>query len=240
MRLKDFEALSFGCCGTLIDRDSGIHAALRPLLSAGNITLQRQDVLAVFARYEAAQQAKTPAMLYSEVLAEVHRRLAKEWGVLLSDDMHALFGQSVAQWPVYADAPAALQYLKRYFRLIVLTNIDKGSFARNSRRLETPFDAVFTAQEIGSFKPDPRNFEYLIARLGDLGLRKEAALHVGASLERDQVPAGRCGLGFARIDRQRQAAGSAGTPTPSQGARGQFHFPSIVDMVKAHQEELLA
>jgi 2-haloacid dehalogenase len=133
-----------------------------------------------------------------------------------------------------------LQYLQRYYQLIVLTNADKGSFARTARRLETRFDAVFTAEEIGSYKPDPRNFEYLMARLGDLGLRKEAVLHVGASLERDQVPAGRCGLEFALIDRQRRAADPIETPAPSQSARGQFHFPSIVDMVKAHQEELLA
>jgi 2-haloacid dehalogenase len=99
MRLTDFEALSFGCYGTLIDRDSGIHAALGPLLSAGSITLPRREILAMFTRYESAQQAKSPAMLYSEVLAEVHRRLAKEWGVLLSDDMHALFGNSVTHWP---------------------------------------------------------------------------------------------------------------------------------------------
>lgn len=239
MRLTDFKAVSFGCYGTLIDRESGVYAALRPLLSAGNITLHRHDVLAAFARYEAAQQAKTPAMLYSGVLTEVHRRLAKEWGVLLSDDTHLLFGKSVAHWPVFADAPAALQYLKRYFRLIVLTNVDKDSFAGTARRLETRFDAVFTAQEIGSYKPDPRNFEYLIARLAKLGLRKEEVLHVGASLERDQVPAVRCGLGFAWIERQRQAAESVETPTPSQSAHGQFHFASIVDMVKAHQEELL-
>ena len=96
MRLTDFETLSFGCYGTLIDRDSGIYAALRPLLAAGNVTLQRQDVLAIFTRFETAQQAKTPAMRYSEVLAQVHRSLAKEWGVLLSDDTHALFGKSVA------------------------------------------------------------------------------------------------------------------------------------------------
>jgi 2-haloalkanoic acid dehalogenase type II len=239
MRLTDFKALSFGCYGTLIDRESGIYAALRPLTQAGSITLDRREVLAAFTRHEVAQQAATPAMLYSGILTEAHRRLAKEWGVLLSDDTHALFGQSVPQWPVFADAPAALQYLKRYFKLVVLSNVDKENWAGTARRLEVRFEAVLTAQEIGSYKPDPRNFEYLVGRLQKVGIAKNEVLHVAASLARDQVPAARCGLAFAWIDRQREAALPVETAAPSKSARGQFRFPSIVDMVKAHQEELL-
>jgi 2-haloalkanoic acid dehalogenase type II len=240
MRLRSFKALSFGCYGTLIDRESGIYAALRPLLLAGRITLDRADVLAAFTRHEVAQQADTPSMLYSAVLTEAHRRLAKEWGVLLSDDSHALFGKSVAQWPVFADAPAALQYLKRYFKLFVLSNVDKGSFAATGRRLEVQFEGVFTAEEIGSYKPDRRNFDYLLKKLDKLGIRKDQLLHVAADLARDQVPAARCGLAFAWIDRPREPKESAVTAAPSESAGGQLRFASIVDMVKAHREELLA
>jgi len=239
MQLTDFKALSFGCYGTLVDRDTGIYAALRPLLRAGNVTLAREVVLAAFVRHEVAQQAQTPSMPYSGVLTEAHRRLSSEWGVMLSDDTHALFGKSVPQWPLFADAPAALQYLKRYFSLNVLSNVDKESFAGTARRLEVRFDAVFTAQEIGSYKPDTRNFEYLIARLGKLGLNKRDILHVAADLARDEVPARRCGLAFAWIDRPRGKTGSEATAAPSQAARHPFRFTSIVDMVKAHREQLL-
>lgn len=234
MRLTDFKAISFGCYGTLIDRDSGLHTALRPMLQAGNIALSRDQVLAAFVRHEVAQQSETPSMLYSRILTEAHRRLGREWGVLLSDESHALFGKSVAHWPVFADAPAALQYLKRYFHLAILSNVDKEGFAGTARRLDVRFDAVFTAEEIGSYKPDPRNFEHLIERLGQAGIAREHILHAATSLPRDQVPASHCGIAFAWIDRGGSGPGAA----PARIKGPHFRFASMVDMVKAHQEEL--
>ncbi len=228
MRLIDFKVLSFGCYGALIDRESGIYAALRPLLGNGHVGLSREEVLATFTRHEAAQQSETPGMLYSGVLIEVHRRLAREWGVLASDDDHALFGKSVPQWPVFADVPAGLQYLKRYFKLVVLSNTDRESFAASSRRLEVRFDEVVTAQEIGSYKPEPRNFEYLVSRVAKLGFDRREILHAAQSPVRDLAPARRCRLATAWIDRQGTAAS-----VPCE-----FRFPSLVDMVIAHQEEL--
>ena len=240
MQLTDFKALSFGCYGTLIDRDSGIYAALQPLLRAGHISVARDDVLAAFVRHEVAQQAEAPTMLYSRILTDAHRRLAREWGVLLSDDTHALFGESVPRWPVFADAPAALQYLKRYYKLAVLSNVDKQNWAGTARRLDVRFDAVFTSEEIGSYKPDTRNFEYLIARLAKAGLARQDILHVAASLTRDQVPASRCDLAFAWVDRPRGNKNPEAIAAPFPNAGNHFRFTSIVDLVKAHQEQLLA
>ena len=238
MRLTDFEVLSFGCYGTLIDRDSGLYAALRPLLANGQVKLSREDVLAAFARQEAAQQAATPRMPYSDLLSKVHCRLAKEWGIPASDDEHALFGKSVAQWPVFVDTPAGLQYLQRYFKLVVLSNVDRVSFASSVRRLGVRFDDVVTAEEVGSYKPDPGNFEALVQRVAQLGCERSRILHTAQSPARDLLPAARCGLATAWIDRQpvrpgAEAAAQAGSSVPRE-----FRFASLVDMVRAHQEEL--
>jgi 2-haloalkanoic acid dehalogenase type II len=243
MRLTGFEVLSFGCYGTLIDRDSGVYAALRPLLEAGHVTLGRQEVLAAFVRHEAAQEAETPPMPYSEVLAQVHRRLAQEWGVLASDDDHALFGQSVPQWPVFVDTPAALQYLKRYFKLVVLSNVDRASFAASSRRLEIRFDDVVTAEDVGSYKPALGNFKRLVDRVGKLGFERHQILHAAQSPARDLVPAGTCRLATAWIDRGPETAGRDATvegEPPAAPVRCEFRFATLVDMVRAHQEELRA
>src|SRR3984893_8889509 len=194
MRLTDFEVLSFGCYGALIDRESGIYAALKPLLGNGQVGLSRKDVLATFTRYEEAQLAETPRMLYSDVLMEVHRCLAREWCVLASADDHALFGKSVPQWPVFADVTAGLQYLKRYFKLVILSNVDRESFTGSSRRLEGPFDEVLTADQIGSYKPELRNFEYLVGRVAKLGVDRGQILHTAQSAVRDLIPAARCSL----------------------------------------------
>ena len=81
MRLHDFTALSFDCYGTLIDWETGLCTALAAAAQRGGTGGPRDEVLAQFARHEAAQQAETPAMLYPELLAQVHRRLARDWGV---------------------------------------------------------------------------------------------------------------------------------------------------------------
>jgi 2-haloalkanoic acid dehalogenase type II len=228
MPLTDYKALSFGCYGTLINRDSGIYSALQPLLTRGRIGLGREEMLAKFSEYEAAQQAETPHLAYPQVLAEAHRRLAKDWGVLASDDEHALFGQSTSNWPLYADAPAALQYLKRFFKLAILSNADRQTFALSNLRLEAKFDAIVTGPDIGRCKPDPVAFEHMAERLAKLGVERRQILHVAHSLSRDQAPAARCGLAFAWIDR---ATDSAPHLAPCE-----YRFSSLVDMVKAHQQ----
>jgi 2-haloacid dehalogenase len=237
MRLTDFKVLSFGCDGTLIDRDSGVYTALRPLLERGHVKFSRQQVLAAFGRHEAAQQAPTPTLPYSRLLSEVHSRLAKEWAVSVSDDDNALFAQSVPQWPVFVDTPAGLQYLQRYFKLVVLSNVDRAAFAASARRLGTRFDEVVTAEEVGAYKPDLKGFADLAQRVAGLGFERRHVLHIGASLARDLVPARRCGLATALIERPSERAAGNATVEPGPAAC-EFRFATLVDMVAAHQDEL--
>lgn len=240
MQLAQFKVLSFGCYGTLIDRESGIHAALRPLLTRGDVTSSREDILARFAEHETRQQAETPTMPYSQVLFEVHRRLAREWCVNASDDDHTLFGRSVPQWPAYADVPAALQYLKRFFKLAILSNVDRQNLAGSARRLTVMFDAIYTAQEIGSCKPDSRNFEHMVNRLAKLDVERHQILYTAQDIARDRAPARTCGLVYAWIDRARHAALPPAEPSPASAAGPDLRFLSLVDMVRAHQEQLRA
>ena len=243
MPLNDFKVLSFSCYGTLINRDSGIYSALRPLLARGDIGIGRDELLAKFSAYEAQQQADSPRTPYPRVLEEVHRRLAKEWGILASDDDHARFGQSTSHWPIYADAPAALQYLKRFFKLAILSNADRQTFASSNVRLDAKFDAICTGPDVGHCKPDPRLFEHMVERLAKMGAERRQILHVSHHLERDQAPAARCGLAFAWIDRAPvpeipDEAPMSPPPAPALATSSgwDYRFDSLVDMVKAHQQ----
>jgi len=235
MKLSDFKVLTFDCYGTLIDWESGIYEALRPLLSAGKVTLGRDAVLAQFGKHEATQEAATPAMLYPQLLAEVHRQLAREWGVTLTDKDHAAFGASVPNWPAFPDTPAALQYLKRYYRLVILSNVDRASFAGSNRRLGVSFDAICTAQDIGSYKPDPRNFRYLIDVVAKLGFSAKQILHTAQSLHHDHVPAQAAGLASAWIERS-----NAATRPPDRTPHYDFRFATMGEMAAAHERELRA
>ena len=94
---------------------------------------------------------------------------------------------------------------------------------------------VLTAQDIGSYKPDARNFAYLLDRLAADGAAKHEVLHVAQSLFHDHVPANAVGLASAWIDR-RHATGGAGATAPVNGTvRYDFRFTSMAALADAHR-----
>lgn len=238
MRLTDFKVLTFDCYGTLIDWETGIVSALRPLLRKAAVGRSRDQVLASFARHETAQEAETPGMIYSELLGRVHRRLAEEWGIAASEADHQAFGGSVGDWPAFADTAGSLSYLKGFHKLVILSNVDRKSFARSRRRLGVAFDAVYTAEDIGSYKPDLGNFRYMIGALKRSGHAERDILHIAQSLFHDHAPANAVGLRSVWIDRQNDAAGSGATPPPPEGVLYDFRFSSMAELVEAHRDDL--
>lgn len=238
MRLRDFTILTFDCYGTLIDWETGIIEALRPLLARHRARPSREAVLASFARHESAQEAETPGMIYPLLLGRVHRRLAEEWGVAAGAEEHRAFGASVGDWPAFADSAAALAYLARFYKLVVLSNVDRRSFAASTRRLGVAFDAVFTAEEIGSYKPDLANFRFMLDALEKRGHAQGDILHTAQSLYHDHAPANAVGLHSAWIDRRGDAGGGGATPPPPENVRWDFRFPGMAAMVEAHRAEL--
>jgi 2-haloalkanoic acid dehalogenase type II len=238
MKLTDFKVLTFDCYGTLIDWESGIHTALGPLIARSGAAWPRDAVLQRFAHHESAQEAETPAMPYPALLAAVHRRLAAEWHVTTTAVEDAAFGAAVPDWPAFADSASALQYLQKYYKLVILSNVDRESFRASNARLGVTFDAVFTAEDIGSYKPDPANFRFMLARLAALGHAPGDILHTAQSLFHDHAPAQAFGLASAWIDRRHDRDGWGATMAPPDGAAYDFHFASLAEMIKAHQAEL--
>ena len=235
-RLTDFTALTFDCYGTLIDWETGIYTALQPLLAQAGVTQPRDAVLALFATHESDQEAQTPGMVYPDLLAQVHRRLAAEFGTAMPEDAHIRFGASIPDWPAFADTAASLLYLKQHYQLVILSNVDRQSFAASNKRLGVAFDAIYTAQDVGSYKPDLRNFHYMLDHMQARGVAPGRILHTAQSLFHDHGPAKQLGLATAWIDR-RHAQDGWGATTPAPGSRYDFRFTSLADMVKAHQED---
>lgn len=238
MRLTEFKALSFDCYGTLIDWESGMVEALKPLTGKLGRTLSRNEILEAHARHESAQQLQTPAKLYRELLAIVYRRLAEEWGVAVSWSECVAYGRSVGNWPAFTDSPGALQYLKRHYKLVILSNTDNESFAGSNQRLQVPFDVVYTAEDVGSYKPADGNFEYMLRNLEALGIRKHEILHVAESMFHDHAPANTHGLANCWIYRRYDQEGFGATMNPGKMPRYDFRFNSMADLAKAHQEDL--
>ncbi|MBO0905420.1 haloacid dehalogenase type II [Jiella sonneratiae] len=237
MLLADFKVLTFDCYGTLIDWETGIVTALRPLLDRLDTEPGRDSVLERHAVHESAQQAQTPAMPYSRLLATVYRSLSEEWGVPAGWDECLAYGRSVPDWPAFPDSADALAYLKQHYRLVVLSNVDSGSFAGSNARLGVTFDAVYTAEDIGSYKPDPRNFAYMLDKLSGLGVEKADVLHTAESMFHDHVPANAAGLASAWIHRRHGREGYGATMHPGAMPHYDFRFTSMAEMAEAHRRE---
>lgn len=203
-----FEALTFDCYGTLIDWETGLTAAFRPILAAHGITRDDDDVLTRFASYEAAAEAG-PYQTYRHVLAAGLRGVAGEVGFEPSDEEAVAFSGSVVDWPPFPDSSAALARLKSRYRLGVITNCDDDLFAASNERLGVEFDWIVTAQQVRSYKPAERNFT---AAFGRIGLPRDRILHVAQSLFHDHTPAQRLGLTTVWIDRRHDRPGSGATP----------------------------
>ena len=239
MKLADFKVLTFDCYGTLIDWEAGIFAALAPLAARAHHRPSRDQILESFARHESAQEEETPAMRYSQLLAVVCKRLTGSWGIATTDEEARTFGASIPAWPAFPDSAEALQYLHEHYKLVILSNVDRASFQASNVRLEVTFDAIYTAEEIGSYKPSDRNFQYMLKRLkDDFGFGKGDILHVAQSLFHDHAPANRAGLASAWIDRRGALGGSGATRPPPETPRYDFRFDSMAALASAHRREL--
>ena len=238
MRLTDFKALTFDCYGTLIDWESGMMRALGGLTRKSKRNLTRDQILEAHARHESAQQRQTPAKRYCEILSIVYKRLAEEWGVSAGIDECEEYGQSIRHWPAFPDSPDALNYLKKFYKLVILSNVDNRSFSFSNAALGVQFDAIYTAEDIGSYKPDDRNFAYLLGHVGDLGLEKTDILHTAESLFHDHVPARRHGLANCWIHRRHAEGGFGATMDPGQMPKIDFKFNSLAELAEAHKKAL--
>jgi 2-haloalkanoic acid dehalogenase type II len=236
MRLADFDTLTFDCYGTLIDWEGGMTAALAGLVARAGRGLTRDQVLEAHARHEAAQQRWTPARRYGELLATVYRRLAEEWGVPASWEEALAYGRSIRDWPAFPDTAEALRYLKRHYRLVILSNVDNASFEHSATTLGVALDAVYTAEDIGSYKPSPRNFEYMLEKLEGLGVARERVLHVAESLFHDHEPAKQLGLASCWIHRRHAEGGFGATMRPETMPNVDFRFTSLAELVVAHRQ----
>ena len=221
-----FEALTFDCYGTLIDWESGIVAALRPVVGAAGAEATDDELLGAFAELEAPAEAG-PYRRYRDILALAARGVAGRYGVEPVDATVVAFADSIGEWPAFPDSTAALSRLHERFRLGVITNCDDDLFARSAARLETTFDWVVTAQQAGAYKPDERPFELAFERIG---LPHERILHVAQSVFHDHVTAKRLGLSTVWIDRRRGRPGGA---TPPAAATPDATFPDMASFAEA-------
>ena len=203
-----FDALTFDCYGTMIDWESGILAALRPVVEAHGVSRDDETLLELFAHHEALLEAG-PYQRYRDILAGALRGIGTDLGFEPTGQQQEAFGVSVREWPAFGDSAQALQRLEQRFKLGVITNCDDDLFAASNEKLQVEFDYVITAQQAEGYKPRIENFEYAFARID---VPRERILHVAQSLFHDHVPAKALGMTTVWIDRRAGKEGGGATP----------------------------
>ncbi|MFQ5678816.1 MAG: haloacid dehalogenase type II [Gemmatimonadota bacterium] len=208
MNLSRFEALTFDCYGTLIDWETGILGALRPVLSRHGVEMADEELLALYAELEPAAEAP-PYRPYREVLVDVVAGIGQHLSFEPSPGELRCLVDSLGHWPPFPDTVDALRLLGGPFRLGIVSNTDVDLFRRTSEHLGVRFDPVLTAQEARAYKPDPRPFELALERIG---APRERVLHVAQSLFHDVIPAKALGLACVWVNRRAGRAGTGATP----------------------------
>jgi 2-haloacid dehalogenase len=210
--LLKFRALTFDCYGTLIDWETGIFGALRPILAAHNKPLTDAALLEIYGELELEAETGN-YQRYRDVLKQVVRGFGTRLGFSPSESEVSSLPDSLPKWKPFADTVESLRRLKKRYQLAILSNIDDDLFAASAKLLQVPFDHVITAQQAGSYKPSPRNFEMALSRIG---LPKEEVLHCGQSIFHDVIPARALGLATVWVNRASPRPG-AGATRQAQG-----------------------
>jgi 2-haloalkanoic acid dehalogenase type II len=240
MKLTDFEALSFDCYGTLIDWEHGLRTGLSRLRAVDGNHLDIDRLLETYATAEARIEREEPGLRYPEIIARSIVATGDAHGIAVPDELAAEIGASVPSWPAFPDSAQALARLARHYKLIILSNVDRQSFAASNARLGVTFDAILTAEDIGSYKPDPRNFDALLNHLPTIGIAPDRLLHVAQSLFHDHVPARAAGIATVWIDRRQHLPGTGATPVPGQPVQPDWTFASMAEFANAVDADALA
>ncbi|TDZ27515.1 hypothetical protein C8034_v009728 [Colletotrichum sidae] len=243
--LTTFKALSFDCYGTLVDWESGLLAGLQPILAdvpASSPEARDPKLLARhFHTISTRLEQSDPGMRYDRNLARSFGTLARGTGAVVSDEEAETFAKLPGTWAPFEDTRAGLEVLRRHYKLIILSNIDRANMEGTLAQFAGVFDGVYVAEDIGRYKPSHRNFAYLFSRAKeDLGVDadKGELLHVARSLTADHVPAKQLGLRSVWISRGGEVRGDHGVGGDYAELKDDVAFEWRFDTIGAFAEEV--
>ena len=211
LNFDQFQILTFDCYGTLIDWESGIFSALRPLIAAHGKSIRDAELLELYGEFEA--NAESPYQPYRIVLAEVTRRIAERLGFSPTEQETRALADSIPDWRPWPDTVDALARLSQRYKLAIISNIDDDLFAKTRPKLTTSFDFVITAEQARCYKPGRAIFQLALDKIA---LDPSRILHVGQSIYHDVLPAQSFGLATVWVNRPSPRTG-IGAVKPAQG-----------------------
>jgi hypothetical protein len=141
MKVTQYKALGFSF-GTLVDRERGILDGLRPLAVQSDSPPSDAQLLGAYRQEaQALGNARTP-LSQGAFHGQLYQRVAQHLHIIPGWDESVAFGNSPAQWPIFEDAPGALQYLSKFYRLLLIAPPQGIDVRTLTQRLPVAFDAI--------------------------------------------------------------------------------------------------
>ena len=215
-----FEVLTFDCYGTLIDWETGILGALKPVLAAHRINLTDPELLGHYAEMEMRAE-EAPFVPYKEVLIGVVHRMGDVLGFVPSRRERDCLRESLGGWLPFPDTVRALKRLKKKYSLAIISNVDDDLLSLTVGLLGVRFDWAITSETSRSYKPSLNNFKLAMKTIG---IPRERILHVAESIRHDICPAGTLGISTVWVNRGK-VRGSE--PTASGTASASTTHPDL-------------
>ena len=237
MKFSDFDTLTFDVVGTLIDFETGILDWFQPALKRYGVSKTDEEVLATFAVVEDKYQKESPEKPFTEMLPLIYRDMASGWGIEFREEDAESFRDSIRSWPPFPDTVEALEELGTRYRLVAMTNADAWALGHMSANMGDPFQERITCDEVGTNKPSPEVFEYVLGKLAPRGVQKKDILHTAQSQYHDIAPATEMGFATMWIERRHGKNGFGATPKPGRVATPTFHATSMADFASQVREE---
>jgi 2-haloacid dehalogenase len=207
MGFESIRLITFDCYGTLIDWETGMLTAMRPLFSRNGRRTNDAQILEQYGEVELELESG-PYLPYHHVLSRAVQEVGLRLGIKITGDEGRSFADSLTRWEPFPDTVASLQALAKRFRLGIISNVDDDLFSATRKKLQVTFDVVVTAQQVGSYKPSFKNFQEALRRSG---LEKEKILHAGQSIFHDIIPANSLGIRNVWVNRPSIRPGAGAT-----------------------------
>ena len=229
--LGRFKVLTFDCYGTLIDWETGIFSALRPILAAHGKPITDSALLEMYSTLE-AEAERGEFQPYREVLQSVVRGFGQRLGFTPTTAQMRSLPESLATWRPFPDTVPALRELKKRYQLAVISNVDDDLFAATAPQLKVSFNHVITAGQARCYKP---GLEIFKMALSWIGVPVGQILHVAQSIYYDVIPAKSLGISTVWVNRPSPRPGAGASKAAS--ANPDLEVANLTALAKAVQTE---
>ena len=216
--VNKLQVLTFDCYGTLIDWEEGISTALSFLFGRHGLEISTDRILNLYARYELEERSK-PYQPYKLLLGNVVKSILSEFNVKATNYEKEFLSKSIRNWMPFTDTIGTLTYLKKKYKLAIISNIDNDLFEFSHSKINIPFTWVITAEDVQSYKPSLALF---YRALEIIPFPKNKILHIAESNYHDIAPAKLLGLTTVWVRRQRTSKA-----TLQSSAIPDFEIPNL-------------